>query len=103
MFPPNSRYQSIPSTTLTTPAGKEIVYLLRRFVPSPDLFATIQMHVVVEGDRIDNVSAQSIGDPELYWRICDANRAMRPAELTERIGRALRITLPQGIPAAPNA
>ena len=44
-----------------------------------------------------------LGDPEQFWRVCDANRAMRPDELTETIGRRLRITLPEGIPGAPNA
>ena len=37
------------------------------------------------------------------WRICDANGALRPEELTELIGRRLRITLPEGVPGAPSA
>ena len=36
--------------------------------------------------------------PRQFWRVCDANAAMRPDELTETIGRRLRITLPEGIP-----
>ena len=103
MFPPNSRYQSVATTTYTAPDGKQIVYLERRFIPSPDTFATIQTYVVKQGDRIDNIAAQAFGDPELYWRLCDANLAMRPAELTTPIGRSLRITLPQGIPATPTS
>ena len=39
-----------------------------------------------------------LGDAEQFWRICDANRAMRPDELTETTGRRLRITLPEDIP-----
>ena len=42
-------------------------------------------------------SARYLGDPELFWRLCDANVAMRPAELTETIGRRLHITLPEGM------
>ncbi|MGP6190410.1 MAG: LysM domain-containing protein [Vulcanimicrobiaceae bacterium] len=103
MFPPNSRYQTVGTDTYTTPAGKTIVYLQRRFIPSPDQFATIQTYSVKQGDRIDNISAQAFGDPELYWRICDANLALRPADLTATIGANLRITLPQGIPATPSA
>ena len=56
-----------------------------------------------KGERLDNIAAQYMGDPTLFWRLCDANNAMRPEELTETIGRILRITLPQGIPGAPNA
>ena len=58
---------------------------------------------MTEGERLDNLAAQYIGDSELFWRICDANRAMRPAELTETLGRLLRITLPEGIPGMQNA
>jgi hypothetical protein len=58
---------------------------------------------VTQGDRLDNVTARYLGDPEAFWRICDANNAMRPNELTETIGRRLRITLPEGIPGPPNA
>ena len=54
-------------------------------------------HMVTEGERLDNITAQYLGDPEQFWRVCDANGAMRPDELTETIGRRLRITLPEGI------
>jgi hypothetical protein len=42
--------------------------------------------------------ARLIGDPELFWQLCDSNGAMQPDELTETIGRKIRITLPEGIP-----
>jgi len=58
---------------------------------------------LTEGDRLDNLTFDYLGDPEQFWRIADANRAMRPDELTETIGRQLRITLPEGIPGASNA
>jgi hypothetical protein len=103
MFPSNSRYQNVATATHTAPDGKAVVYLQRRFIPSPDQFATIQSYVVKQGDRIENVAALAFGDPELYWRLCDANLAMRPADLTATIGRSLRITLPQGIPATPTS
>ena len=48
-------------------------------------------------------SAQYLGDPEQFWRLCDANRALRPQELTDTIGKKLRITLPEGIPGVPHA
>jgi nucleoid-associated protein YgaU len=100
LFPANSRYQSVEVAKLVMPDGTELVYLKRRFVPPPERLAPMADHVIVEGDRIDNIAARYLGDPEQYWRICDANRAMRPAELTEQIGRRLRITLPDGVPGA---
>lgn len=101
LFPTNSRYQNVETAKLVLPDGTELVYLRRRFVPQPEVFALLQEHVVVEGDRLDNITARYLGDPEQFWRVCDANRAMRPEELTEEIGRRLRITLPEGIPGAP--
>ena len=53
--------------------------------------------------RLDNLAAEYLGDPEQFWRICDANGVLRPDELTDTIGRRIRITLPDGIPGAPNA
>lgn len=102
-FPITSRYYDIDTAQLERTTGKTIVYLRRRFVPPPERFDLLQEHTVTEGDRLDNITAQYLGDPEQFWRICDANRAMHPDELTETIGRRLRITLPEGIPGSPNA
>jgi hypothetical protein len=102
-FPPTSRYYGIETATMTTGDGRVLVYLRRRFLPSPDRFALLLEHVVAEGDRLDNVTARYMSDPEAFWRIADANAAMRPEALTETPGRRLRITLPEGIPGTPNA
>ncbi len=102
-FPPNSRYHGIDAATVATAGGKTIAYLRRRFIPPPERFALLQEHTVTQSDRLDLLAAQYLGDPEQFWRLCDANTAMRPDELTETIGRRLRITLPEGIPGVPNA
>jgi hypothetical protein len=102
-FPPTSRYFGIETTTIETRDGKTYAYLRRRFAPQPERFTTLQEHVVVQGDRLDNITARYLGDPLQFWRVCDANRAMRPEELTGEIGRRVRITLPEGIPGTPNA
>ena len=102
-FPPTSRYYGIETATLKTADGRTVIYLRRRFVPSPEDFALLQSHLVTQGERLDNTTARYLNDPEQFWRLCDANRALRPDELTERVGRQLRITLPEGFPATPNA
>jgi hypothetical protein len=96
-FPPTSRYYGIDTATVQIADGRTVIYLRRRFIPSPDKFALLQLHIVTQGERLDNITA------EQFWRVCDANRAMRPEELTETVGREIRITLPEGIPATPNA
>lgn len=103
LFPITSRYYGIEMTTMETGSGKTIAYLRRRFVPPPERFELLQEHLVTQGDRLDNVTYQYLGDAEQFWRIADANRAMHPDELTTRIGRRLRVTLPEGIPGTPNA
>ncbi len=98
IFPITSRYHGIETAKYVSPDSKTFVYLKRRLVPPPERFELLQEHVVEQGDRLDNITAQYLGDPDQFWQICDANGAMRPDELTETIGRRLRITLPEGIP-----
>ncbi len=103
LFPGTSRYHGIETKTLEKTDGEKVIYLKRRFVPQPERFDLLQEHVVTEGERLDNITAHYLTDSEQFWQICDANRAMRPEEMTEKIGRRLRITLPEGIPGVPNA
>ena len=98
MFAFTSRYYNIAINEHETPDGKKIVYLKRRFVPPASRFQLLQEHSVAEGERLDNITAQYLSDPAQFWRLCDANDAMCPEELTETVGRKLRITLPEGIP-----
>jgi hypothetical protein len=102
-FSPTSRYHLIDTATWQAPDGRPIVYVRRRFVPHPEQFALLHEHLVAEGDRLDQLAARYLGDPEQFWRLCDANRALRPEELTETPGRRLRITLPEGVPGRPDA
>jgi hypothetical protein len=103
LFAQNSRYYTTETATLETASGLTITYLRRRFVPQADRFTLVREHAVVQGDRLDNLAAKYFGDPEQYWRLCDANNAIRPEELIEIIGRRLRITLPLGVPGVPSA
>ena len=101
-FPPTSRYHGLALGSWKRPDGMQVAFVLRRFVPSPDEFSTLQEHVVVEGDRLDNLAARYLSDAEQYWKLCDANGAIRPDALIETAGDRIRITLPQGIAGAPD-
>ena len=94
---PNSRYYGIPSATMKLPDGTEVRYLQRRLIPQPEQYATLRQYVTIEGDRIDVLASNQLGDPLLYWILCDANGATDPDALTAEPGRVLRITLPAGI------
>lgn len=96
MFPRTSRYYNIEIAKFVTPDQRVIVYLRRRFLPNSSGAVIIAEHNVVEGDRLDNVTAKYIGDPEQFWQVCDVNEAMQPDELTAEIGRRLKIAMPNG-------
>jgi len=102
-FSSNSRYYGIETTSLESENQETVVYVRRRFISQPEQFQLMQEHVVNENERLDNITHRYLVDPEQFWRICDANAAMDPNELTDTIGRKVRITLPEGIPGIKNA
>jgi len=97
-FPPSSRYYAIALSMRTAEDGTTQPYLQRRFLPPADGFVTLRLHTVVEGERPDHIAARELGDPEAFWRLCDANGAMHPDELTDQAGETVRIVLPDGVP-----
>jgi len=90
----NSRYRQVPLRTRTLPDGSIETYVGRRVIPSVDRYAAAGRHRVKGGERIDNIAAEAFGDPEQYWKICDANGIAHPAEAAEPDGRLLVIPLP---------
>ncbi|HEU4421777.1 MAG TPA: LysM domain-containing protein [Pilimelia sp.] len=101
MLEPTSRYAGLDVATTTVPDGaggqRAVRYLRRRFPPQPSTLPTLAEHPVSHGDRLDLIAARYLGDPTQFWRICDANLAIHPAELTagDRIGEVLRVPVPQ--------
>jgi len=102
-FAPTSRYYGIATAQLVQADGRTIAYVLRRFLPPPENFTVLQAVGVVAGDRLDNLAARHLGDPEQSWRLCDANRAMQPEALVANVGATLVITLPEGVPGVGDA
>jgi hypothetical protein len=96
-FPPNSRYHATPVIREKLADGVERAWLAQRFPPDPDTLATLEEHEVTPGERLDNIAAARLGDPEQFWKLCDANRALRPDALTATPGRRLRVPLPEGM------
>lgn len=93
MLHPTSRYHAIETAEWTSPEGRVVRYVRRRFIPlaAPVVLA---QHTVTASDRLDNVTARYLGDAEQFWRLCDANRAERPGDLTAEPGRVLVIPMP---------
>lgn len=91
MFRRGSRYVELEQVEWVSPTGRTVAFVSRRFIADKPTVTESARHTVTEGDRLDNVTARYLGGPEQFWRVCDANRAMRPSELTEEIGRVLII------------
>lgn len=98
MLPVTSRYYGLPTSTFVLADGRTVAYVQRRFLPDSEKFTTLTEHLVTQGERLDNITARYLGDPEQFWRVCDANTVKNPDELTDeaRIGQRIRIPLPQG-------
>jgi hypothetical protein len=99
MFEPGSRYAHLPTAVAEVPGPggepRQVRYVRRRIIPPADE-ATLFEHTVVQGERLDNLTARYLGDPLQYWRVCDANNVLRPDELTEEPGRRIHVVLPRG-------
>lgn len=95
MFEPGSRYFNLEVIVLTEPNGREVTFVRRRFVPDLSHEVTLAEHIVGQGDRLDTITARYLNDPEQFWRVCDANNALNPTDLTSELGRRLRMVQSQ--------
>jgi hypothetical protein len=105
VFPTDSRYYGTGILQYALPNGQSIAYLQRRIVPQPGSpnYATIAQCTVHQGDRLDLIAAKYLGDPLVFWLLCDANGAIRPDDLVAKPGKVLNITTPQGVPGGTGA
>jgi hypothetical protein len=92
MFSRTSRYADVPEAVFVTGSGREIAYKRLRVIPSPEGF---RVHVVAREDRLDRIAFVYFRDTEQFWRLCDANAAMRPDDLTAEPRRRLQVPLPR--------
>ena len=91
---PGSRYHALDTATWRAPDGRAIAYKRRRLLPRLDAFVTIAEVEVAAGDRLDRIATTTLGDPEQFWRLCDANDVLAPSEL-ERPGTVIRVPMPR--------
>jgi hypothetical protein len=95
MFDPNSRYYVIETATVTTPDGRTVSYKRRRWLPRGSEMQVLAEVTISQDERLDLIAARTLGDPEQFWRVCDANDALDPNELTSELGRVVRVPIPE--------
>jgi hypothetical protein len=91
MFTTTSRYAGVADATYTDANGRQYSYKRLRLTPDAP---TLIVHNVLQHDRLDLLANTYYSDPEQFWRICDANEAMRPDDLLQ-IDFELKIPLVQ--------
>ena len=95
MFENNSRYQNIATASYELPDGRRVAYVRRRFLPRPDSLPTLIELRTSQDDRLDLIAYRTLGDPEQFWRICDANTVLDPRDLTREPNTHVRVGIPQ--------
>ena len=88
MFARAADTSAFPTAVHVDRDGRQRPYMLLRTFPPPAADAAAAR--VVERDRLDLVAYRYFGDPEQFWRICDANSDAAPGRRSRR-GRRLGI------------
>jgi hypothetical protein len=92
MFNAASRYANQPIAVWVDADGRARPFVVLREVPAPPAPSGADpIHVVTAHDRLDRIAWQQLGDAQLFWRLCDANGALHPDELTAVAGRRLAV------------
>ena len=90
MFARGSRYENVPDAVHVDAKGRARPYKLLRPFPPPA--PARQVYEFADGDRLDLLANRFYGDPQQFWRICDAGRIPRPDDL-EVVGAMLTIPI----------
>ena len=93
MFFKGSRYEKVETDSIVNENGVTVQFKKVRFIP--DTPARLGV-VVQQGERIDNIADRVYDDAERFWRICDANRALWPADLVSEPGEKIFVPPVEG-------
>lgn len=97
-----SRYDGVPTATASVSDSgggvRDVAYLLARTPRDPAATTPMAWHRVLADDRVDLVATRYLGDPQAWWRICDANAALDPDALVGSRNEGAVIVI--GVPEA---
>ena len=78
MFSPTSRYADAGSYQVTLADGSVVT---ATYIPAPVVRAPIGWHRRADGERLDLIAYQYLGDATRAWQLCEANDAISPDAL----------------------
>jgi hypothetical protein len=93
MFFRGSRYANVDEHEIVDAKGRVIRYKRIRFTPESGARFS---HIVTDGERLDHIAQRFYQNPELFWRVADANLALWPDNLVAEAGRAILIPPAEG-------
>ena len=93
-FDANSRYVNTPTAVYRRSDGESVTYLKRRFCPRSETLPLLVEVTIEDGDRLDLLTARSLGDALQFWRVADANDALSPFDLMKEVGHTVRVPIP---------
>ncbi len=86
----DSRYFQLDNLTYVNEDGYEVKYKSRRILPQSSAIPSLVQVQVERGQRLDQISASTLGNPEFYWKLGDGNNAFSLVDL-EKPKTVLRI------------
>jgi len=89
MFDPKSRYVGLQTYMVKVSRGRDVAVVP---VPLPPNQATLGIHVLRQGERLDHLAQKYLHNGAGFWRICELNDAMIAEALTE----SREIAIPAG-------
>jgi hypothetical protein len=87
----DGRYATLPIRERALADGTVVSYRTRRFLPPPETLPARREQQLEQGTRLDLFAAEVVGDSLSWWRVCDANTVLSPADLEQDAGRRVRI------------
>jgi hypothetical protein len=88
MFDLDSRYSKLTPLTVPGPKGVPVQIVPIRFIATT---VPVIARRIRQGDRPDLLAYEFYKEPQLFWRIADANEVMRPGELVSNYGSLIGV------------
>jgi hypothetical protein len=81
MFFPGSRYEKMPTYTVTLANGRRVTAVR---LPAPNRSPVIGAYRHDDAQRLDLVANHFLADATASWRLCDVNETVCPEALAAR-------------------